>query len=40
MLFFTGFAFGRAAGYRPWLMGCAMVLLGSALVGITIALGG
>ena len=40
MLFLTGFAFGRVAGYRPWLMGFAMVVLGSVLVGITIALGG
>ncbi len=40
MLFMTGLAFGRYAGYRPWTVGFSMVLLGSALVGITIALGG
>ena len=40
MLFLTGFAFGRSAGYHPWTLGFSMILLGSALVGITIALGG
>jgi len=40
MLFFTGYAFGRCAGFRPWVMGLSMVVLGSVLVGITIALGG
>ena len=40
MLFLTGYAFGRCAGYRPWLMGMAMVLLGGVLVALTIALGG
>jgi hypothetical protein len=40
LLFFTGYAFGRIAGYRPWLTGLAMVALGSALVGMTMALGG
>ena len=40
MLFLTGYAVGRLAGLRPWLTGAAMVLLGAALVGITIALGG
>jgi VIT1/CCC1 family predicted Fe2+/Mn2+ transporter len=40
MLFFTGYAFGRCAGFRPWVMGISMVVLGSVLVGITIALGG
>jgi VIT1/CCC1 family predicted Fe2+/Mn2+ transporter len=40
MLFLTGYAFGRCSGYRPWVTGIAMVLLGSALVGLTIALGG
>ena len=40
MLFFAGWAFGRSAGRNPWLMGLVMVLLGSILVGITIALGG
>jgi VIT1/CCC1 family predicted Fe2+/Mn2+ transporter len=40
MLYLTGHAFGRCVGCRPWLLGCSMVLLGSALVGLTIALGG
>jgi VIT1/CCC1 family predicted Fe2+/Mn2+ transporter len=40
MLFLTGSAFGRCAGYHPWLMGVSMVVLGSVLVAITIALGG
>jgi hypothetical protein len=40
MLFLTGHAFGRLAGYRPWAMGIAMVGLGCILVGLTIALGG
>jgi VIT1/CCC1 family predicted Fe2+/Mn2+ transporter len=40
LLFLTGYAFGRIVGYRPWLSGVAMVVLGTALVGATIALGG
>jgi VIT1/CCC1 family predicted Fe2+/Mn2+ transporter len=40
LLFATGYAFGRVAEYRPWLTGLAMVVLGSVLVGVTIALGG
>lgn len=40
MLFFTGFALGRQAGTGPWRMGLAMVVVGSGLIGITIALGG
>jgi len=40
LLFLTGYAFGRVAEHRPWLTGLAMVVLGSALVGITKALGG
>ena len=40
MLFFAGYAFGRVSNYHPWLSGLAMVVLGSALVGMTIALGG
>ena len=40
LLFLTGCAFGRIAEYRPWLTGLAMVVLGSALVAITMALGG
>ena len=40
LLFLTGFAFGRYSGYRPWQMGIGMAVIGSALVAITIALGG
>jgi VIT1/CCC1 family predicted Fe2+/Mn2+ transporter len=40
MLFATGAAFGRITGRRPWVMGAAMVLLGAALVALTMALGG
>jgi len=40
MLFVTGYAFGKSSGRHPWLTGAAVVLIGSALVGIAIALGG
>lgn len=40
LLFLTGYAFGRITGRRPLWTGAAMVLLGGALVGLTIALGG
>ena len=40
MLFLTGYAFGRITGRHPWLVGLAMVVLGSSLVGMTMALGG
>lgn len=40
LLFVTGFAFGRISGRHPWLAGMAMVVLGAALVAVTIALGG
>jgi VIT1/CCC1 family predicted Fe2+/Mn2+ transporter len=40
MLFLAGYALGRHSGYRPIRMGLVMVVLGAALVGITIALGG
>jgi VIT1/CCC1 family predicted Fe2+/Mn2+ transporter len=40
MLFITGSAFGRSAGYRPWRMGLSMVAIGVVLVAITMALGG
>lgn len=39
-LFLPGYAFGRIAGRRPLWTGLGMVLLGGALVGLTIALGG
>jgi VIT1/CCC1 family predicted Fe2+/Mn2+ transporter len=40
LLFFCGLSLGRHAGYRPWLVGLAMVLLGIVLTAITLALGG
>lgn len=40
MMFIAGCAFGRLAGYRPWVTGGSMVLLGCFLVALTIALGG
>jgi VIT family protein len=40
MLFIAGFMLARHGGYRPVLTGSSMVLLGVALVGIAIALGG
>ena len=40
MLFLTGHAFGSMTGRDPWLVGIAMVVLGSILVGMTMALGG
>jgi len=40
MLFLTGYAFGRITGRHPWLVGLAMVVLGSILAGMTMALGG
>ena len=40
MLFLTGYAYGKCVERQPWLMGISMVVLGSALVGLTIALGG
>jgi hypothetical protein len=40
MLFFAGAAYGRCIGRRPWVLGIAMVALGSSLVSLTMALGG
>ena len=40
LLFLAGYAYARVVGYRPWLAGLAMVVLGSLLVAMTIALGG
>jgi len=40
LLFLAGYRVGDYAGYRPWGMGLAMVILGGTLVGITISLGG
>jgi hypothetical protein len=40
MLFAAGYAFGRLTSHRPKVMGVAMVILGCALVAMTMALGG
>jgi VIT1/CCC1 family predicted Fe2+/Mn2+ transporter len=40
MMFVLGYAFGRVAGRNPGLTGVSFVLLGAALVSMTIALGG
>ena len=40
LLFVAGYAFGRLTGRRPAWVGIAMVVLGSVLVGLTMALGG
>ena len=40
LLFLTGYAFGRDTGRPPVWVGCGMVVLGSVLVGLTMALGG
>ena len=40
MLFVCGYATGRLTRYHPWWTGLAMVVLGSGLVAMTIALGG
>jgi hypothetical protein len=40
LLFTAGYAFGRLTGRRPVWVGTAMVVFGSVLVGLTIALGG
>ena len=40
MLFVAGAAYARVVGRSPWIFGISMVALGSALVALTIALGG
>jgi VIT1/CCC1 family predicted Fe2+/Mn2+ transporter len=40
MLFFVGAAYGRCIGRSPWIMAVSMVVLGGALVAMTMALGG
>jgi VIT1/CCC1 family predicted Fe2+/Mn2+ transporter len=40
MLFLCGYAFGHRSGLHPWLAACTMVVLGGAMIGIAIALGG
>ena len=40
MLFLTGYAYGIITGHNRWLVGIGTVVLGSILVGMTMALGG
>lgn len=40
MLFIAGYAYGRCIRRNPWQIGIVMVLLGCALVGLTMLLGG
>ena len=40
MLFGTGLAYGKCVGRSPWGFGISMVVLGSILVAMTMALGG
>jgi hypothetical protein len=40
MLFCCGYAFGYRSGLRPWVAGLSMVVFGSVLVGVAVALGG
>jgi hypothetical protein len=40
MLFVTGLAYGKCVGRSPWGFGISMVVLGSILVALTMALGG
>ena len=40
MLFGCGYVFGIRSGLRPWAAGLSMVAVGSALVGVAVALGG
>ena len=40
MLFCCGYAFGVLSGLKPWAAGLSMVAVGSALVGVAVALGG
>ena len=40
MLFIAGVAYGRCVGRSPWVLGISMVVLGSVLVALTMALGG
>ncbi len=40
MLFMTGYQFGRYSGFHPGRVGLAMVVVGVAMVGLTIIFGG
>jgi VIT1/CCC1 family predicted Fe2+/Mn2+ transporter len=39
-LFVAGYSYGKCVERRPWIMAVSMVVLGSVLVGLTMALGG
>ena len=40
MLFLSGYALGRMSGQHPWMLGLSMVIVGVALTGAAILLGG
>ena len=40
MMLVLGYTFGKLSGYNPWIMAGSMVLVGSVVVALTIALGG
>jgi VIT family len=40
LLFLCGYSFARYSGFRPWRCGLVMLIIGSAMVGICMALGG
>jgi len=40
LLFLCGYAFGHYSGFRPWRSGLLMVVIGGAMVGITVVFGG
>jgi VIT1/CCC1 family predicted Fe2+/Mn2+ transporter len=40
MLFIAGYVYGRNVGRHPWLLGLSMVLLGTMLAALAMALGG
>jgi VIT1/CCC1 family predicted Fe2+/Mn2+ transporter len=40
LMLLAGWQFGRITGYRPWIVSISMVILGCALVAMTMALGG
>jgi hypothetical protein len=40
MLFLSGYAFAQYSGLHPWKTGASMVVLGGAMVGVTIVFGG
>jgi hypothetical protein len=40
MLIFCGYAFAYRSGLQPWITALSMVVLGGAMVGVAMALGG